>query len=83
MILILLDIGAATAVSIPELRLLTGTILGTLFPTAPVAVIGFALTILSNRLAVLVQELALERAHHKRAMPQQEPVRPGPRGPRA
>jgi uncharacterized protein DUF2304 len=73
-ILIGLLVGVVSAVSVPALRSAAAEELSALFPAAPVAVVGFALvallliyvlgqlTILSNRLAQVIQELALKEA---------------------
>ena len=73
-ILIGMLVGIVSTVSVPALRTVAAEELSTLFPTAPVAVVGFALvallliyvlgqlTILSNRLSQVIQELALREA---------------------
>ena len=73
-ILIALLVGVVSTVSVPALRSTAAAALSTLFPAAPVPVVGFALvallliyvlgqlTILSNRLAQVIQELALKEA---------------------
>jgi hypothetical protein len=76
-ILILVLLGVVATISVPPLRHVAEATFSRLFPAAPAAVVGFALigllliyvlgqlTILSNRLAEVVQELALERVRRE------------------
>jgi hypothetical protein len=89
-LLIALVLGVVSTVSVPALRSMATAGLATVFPAAPVLVVGFALvallliyvlgqlTILSNRLAQVIQELALKevRQYPSRADDEERSRRP-------